>query len=121
MLFVYAKELEAVNQNNQYSKGTNLIFLDGFIYKEPVHRMTPLRREITDILVAVSRKSKRIDYFPCICWGKNAQMAAGFYIGTHVRLWGRIQSREYEKRIGEEVELRTTYEVSVSKIEEVNG
>ncbi len=47
-------------------------------------------------------------------------MAAMFYIGTHIRLWGRIQSREYEKRIGEEVELRTTYEVSVSKIEEVN-
>lgn len=67
MLFVYATELEAVNNNDQDSKGTNEIFLDGFIYKKPVYRITPLGRNITDILVAVSRMSKRIDYFPCIC------------------------------------------------------
>jgi hypothetical protein len=39
-------------------------------------------------------------------------------VGTHVQIWGRIQSREYVKKINEaQVEQRVAYEVSVSKIE----
>ncbi len=78
-LFVHATELEAVNQDNKVCKGRNEIFLDGFICKEPVYRVTPLRREITDILVGVSRASKKIDYIPCICWGRCAQIAADYH------------------------------------------
>ena len=38
----------------------------------------------------------------------------------HVLIWGRIQSREYMKRISEnETEKRIAYEVSVSKLEYV--
>lgn len=58
------------------------------------------------------------DYIPCICWGRNARYASGFEVGEHVQLLGRIQSREYVKRISDtETEKRVAYEVSVSKLE----
>ena len=92
--------------------------LDGYICKDPIYRKTPLGREIADLLVAVNRSYGKSDYIPCICWGRNARFAARFEVGVHVQIWGRIQSREYVKRLNEdEVEKRTAYEVSVSKIE----
>ena len=39
-------------------------------------------------------------------------------MGGHTQIWGRIQSREYMKKIDEtESERRIAYEVSVSKLE----
>ena len=96
----------------------NHIFLDGYVCKKPVYRKTPLGREIADVLLAVNRPYGKSDYIPCICWGRNARYADQFEVGTHVQIWGRIQSREYQKKIGEdEYEKRTAYEVSVSKLE----
>ena len=96
----------------------NQIFLDGYICKPPVYRKTPLGREIADLLLAVNRPYGKSDYIPCICWGRNARYASAFEVGGHVLLWGRIQSREYIKKLGEnETEKRTAYEVSVSKLE----
>ena len=97
---------------------SNQIFLDGYICKNPVYRKTPLGREIADLLIAVNRSYGKSDYIPCICWGRNARFASGFEIGAHVEIYGRIQSREYIKKIGEEeTEKRMAYEVSVSKID----
>ena len=97
---------------------TNQIFLDGYICKAPVYRKTPLGREIADLLIAVNRPYGKSDYIPCICWGRNARFASGFEVGGHAQIWGRIQSREYVKKIDEtESEKRIAYEVSVSKLE----
>ena len=97
---------------------TNQIFLDGYICKAPVYRKTPLGREIADILLAVNRPYGKSDYIPCICWGRNARYASGFEVGEHVQILGRIQSRDYVKKISEtETQTRTAYEVSVSKLE----
>ena len=86
--------------------------------KRPVYRKTPLGREIADLLLAVNRPYGKSDYIPCICWGRNARYASGFEVGEHVQLLGRIQSREYVKRISDtETEKRVAYEVSVSKLE----
>ena len=115
VLTVFARELKEVDGD---TKDPNNIFLDGYICKEAVYRKTPLGREIADLLVAVNRSYGKSDYIPCICWGRNARFASTFEVGTHVQIWGRIQSREYVKKISEtEVEQRTAYEVSVSKIE----
>ena len=96
----------------------NSIFLDGYICKPPVYRKTPLGREIADLLLAVNRPYGKSDYIPCICWGRNARYASAFTVGGHVLIWGRIQSREYVKKLSEtETETRTAYEVSVSKLE----
>jgi single-stranded DNA-binding protein len=117
VLSVFVREIEFIEEETEEMK-SNQILLDGYICKDPIYRKTPLGREIADLLVAVNRSYGKSDYIPCICWGGNARFAARFEVGVHVQIWGRIQSREYVKRLNEdEVEKRTAYEVSVSKIE----
>ena len=117
VLSVFVREIEFIEEETEEMK-SDQILLDGYICKDPIYRKTPLGREIADLLVAVNRSYGKSDYIPCICWGRNARFAARFEVGVHVQIWGRIQSREYVKRLNEdEVEKRTAYEVSVSKIE----
>ena len=119
VLSVFARELSLVQEVDEDVK-SNQIFLDGYICKEPIYRKTPLGREIADLLIAVNRSYGKSDYIPCICWGRNARFASTFEVGTHVQIQGRIQSREYVKKINElETEKRIAYEVSVSKIEQM--
>ena len=112
--------LKEIEENEMVKKDmiTNEVVLIGYICKKPIYRQTPFGREIADILLAVNRAYNKSDYIPTIAWGRNARFAARFEVGVHVQIWGRIQSREYVKRLNEdEVEKRTAYEVSVSKIE----
>ena len=116
ILSVFVRDLEFLDSMEDVKP--NQIQLDGFICKQPVYRMTPLGREICDILLAVNRSYGKSDYIPCICWGRNARFAGSLEIGARIELVGRIQSREYQKRISEfEVVKRTAYEVSVNKLE----
>ena len=117
VLSVFVREITFMEEEPDGTK-TNSIWLDGYICKEPIYRKTPLGREIADLLLAVNRPYGKSDYIPCICWGRNARYASGFEVGEHVQLLGRIQSREYVKRISDtETEKRVAYEVSVSKLE----
>ena len=117
VLSVFAREIEFVDCVEESSR-TNQIFLDGYICKEPIYRKTPLGREIADLLLAVNRPYGKSDYIPCICWGRNARYANNFKVGERCAIWGRIQSREYMKKLDEEhVEKRIAFEVSVSKLE----
>lgn len=117
VLSVFVREVSFVEEEPDGAK-TNSILLDGYICKEPIYRKTPLGREIADLLLAVNRPYGKSDYIPCICWGRNARYASGFEVGEHVQVLGRIQSREYVKKLSEtEAEKRTAYEVSVSKLE----
>ena len=117
ILSVFVREFAFVGEEGTLTK-PNSIYLDGYICKPPVYRMTPLGREIADLLMAVNRPYGKSDYLPCICWGRNARFAGKFEVGTHIHLWGRIQSRTYQKRLDNDVvEKRTAYEISVSKIE----
>ncbi|MCI5621859.1 MAG: single-stranded DNA-binding protein [Lachnospiraceae bacterium] len=118
VLSVFVRELEFIEGDDPEELKSNEIFLDGYICKTPIYRKTPLGREIADLLIAVNRSYGKSDYIPCICWGRNARFSSGFEVGTHVQIVGRIQSREYVKKISEEeVEKRIAYEVSVSKID----
>ncbi|MBO4981913.1 MAG: single-stranded DNA-binding protein [Lachnospiraceae bacterium] len=120
VLSVFAREVEFVEELEESAR-TNQIFLDGYICKEPIYRKTPLGREIADLLLAVNRPYGKSDYIPCICWGRNARYANNFKVGERCAVWGRIQSREYMKKLDEEhVEKRVAFEVSVSKLELVN-
>lgn len=117
ILSVFAREIELVDEIEQGAK-SNQIYLDGYICKKPIYRETPLGREIADVLIAVNRPYGKSDYIPCICWGRNARFASGLEVGTRCYVQGRIQSREYNKKISEtEVEKRTAYEVSINKLE----
>ena len=118
VLSVFAREAVLASQEDEDEQNPNHIFLDGYVCKHPVYRKTPLGREIADVLLAVNRPYGKSDYIPCICWGRNARFADKFEVGSDIQIWGRIQSREYQKKIAEDLyEKRVAYEVSVSKLE----
>ena len=104
-----------------YEEDENNVELDGFICKEPVYRETPFGRQITDLIVASNReRNYKSDYIPCIAWGRNAIRTSEFNVGTRVKVSGRLQSREYNKKIDDETyEERTAYELSASMIDVV--
>lgn len=113
MLTVFVREIMDVAP----AKNPNSIVLSGYICKPPVYRTTPFNREIADLLVAVNRAYNKSDYIPCIAWGRNARFVQNLKVGDRVALSGRIQSREYQKRLSEtDVVTMTAYEVSVSKL-----
>lgn len=113
MLTVFVRELTKLDT----TKNPNIITLKGFLCKEPVFRTTPFKREISDILLAVNRAYNKSDYIPCIAWGRNARFVKNLPVGTKLEIEGRIQSREYQKKISdEEVLNKTAYEISISKI-----
>ena len=119
-LSVFVREIYFMKEFTDYTK-TNQIFLDGYICKAPVYRETPLGREIVDLLLAVNRPYGKSDYIPCIVWGRNARFASGLEVGTRVRVWGRVQSREYTKKLSEtECEKRVAYEVSANRFEVIS-
>lgn len=115
LLFVFAREVKFMGKD---ALPVNQILLDGFTCKRPVYRTTPNGREIADVLLAVNRSYGTSDYIPCICWGRDAKYMGGCETGTHIILQGRIQSREYMKKIGDKVEKRIAYEVSAYWLED---
>jgi len=121
VLTVFAREINFVEDENKI-RNSNQIYLNGYICKRPIYRTTPFGREITDILLAVNRPYNKSDYIPCISWGRNARYSEGLTVGDNIKVWGRIQSREYQKKLESgEVITKVAYEVSVSKMEVANG
>lgn len=113
LLTVFIREL----LDETPEKNPNSILLGGYICKPPVYRTTPFNREIADVLIAVNRAYNKSDYIPCIAWGRNARFVRGLCVGDKIAVSGRIQSREYQKKISEtEIKTMTAYEVSVSKL-----
>lgn len=114
LLSVFVKEIcEWDEQAN-----SNVCMLDGYICKPVIYRITPFSREICDVHLAVNRNFNKSDYIPCIAWGENAQLVSRCGVPTRIKIIGRIQSREYLKRIDGEIEpiTKVAYEVSISKI-----
>ena len=117
ILTVFARNIEPCIER---SKNQNEIILDGYICKEPVYRTTPFGREIADVLLAVNRAYNKSDYIPTIAWGRNSRFCQTLNVGDNIRVWGRLQSREYQKKVSEtDVIKKVAYEVSISKMEKV--
>ncbi len=117
VLTIFARELFVLTDGIIY-KNPNQILLSGFICKKPNYRTTPFGREIADILLAVNRPYSKSDYIPCIAWGRNARYAQTLEVGESLKVWGRIQSRQYEKKLEDGTSIiRMAYEISVSKME----
>lgn len=116
VLRVFARELD-----DGICDTPNRIELEGYVCKPPVYRVTPFKREICDMLLAVNRAYNKSDYIPAIAWGRNAKYAGEFAVGDKVAVTGRIQSRTYEKVLPDgSTEERVAYEVSVSGLERVD-
>ncbi len=117
LLTVFARDIIFLEDEKKI-KNPNQIYLNGFICKRPIYRTTPFGREITDILLAVNRPYNKSDYIPCIAWGRNARFSEKLTVGDNIKVWGRIQSRTYQKKLESgEVINKIAYEVSVSKME----
>lgn len=113
MLTVFVREL----LDESPLRNPNSIVLSGYVCKPPVYRTTPFNREIADILIAVNRSYNKSDYIPCIAWGRNARFAKNIAVGEKIAISGRIQSREYQKRVtDDQTKMLTAYEVSISKL-----
>ena len=113
MLTVFIREL----LDELPDKNPNSILLSGYICKPPIYRTTPFNREIADLLVAVNRAYNKSDYIPCIAWGRNARFVKNLSVGDRIAISGRIQSREYQKKLNDtDMRVMTAYEVSVSKL-----
>ena len=119
ILTVFARNIQSCIEK---SKNPNQIYLDGFICKPPVYRTTPFGREISDMLVAVNRAYNKSDYIPTIAWGRNSRFCQNLDVGDNIKVWGRLQSREYQKKVSEdEVMKKMAYEVSISKMEKAEA
>lgn len=124
VLTIFAREIYSPNEEEleEALRKPNEIYLDGYICKKPIYRVTPFGREITDLLVAVNRAYNKSDYIPCIAWGRNARFCEKLVVGDHIKAWGRIQSREYQKKLPSgDVDTKIAYEVSMTKLEFVEN
>ena len=127
ILTVFAKDIVEIDDEPQEESDeknntvTNEVILSGYICKKPIYRQTPFDREIADLLLAVNRAYNKSDYIPCIAWGRNARFCQNIEVGTEVKIVGRVQSRQYEKKFEDGTsEVRVAYEVSVSSMEIVD-
>jgi single-stranded DNA-binding protein len=117
MLTVFVRDFCEPDDDNP-----NVVTLAGYICKPPIYRTTPFNREICDMLIAVNRAYNKSDYIPCIAWGRNARFVKNMEVGHKMKVSGRIQSREYIKKLSDtESETRVAYELSINKIELDDG
>ena len=123
VLTVFAKNVELLEDQESEVEArkdfvSNEVTLIGYICKKPIYRQTPFGREIADILLAVNRAYSKSDYIPCIAWGRTARFCENMEVGTEVKVIGRVQSRQYEKKYEDgTVENKVAYEVSVGSLE----
>ena len=124
ILTVFAKDIaelpinEDENEMTKKDTITNEVVLIGYICKKPIYRQTPFGREIADLLLAVNRAYNKSDYIPSIAWGRNARFCQNLEVGTRVKIVGRVQSRNYEKKLEDgTIETRVAYEVSIGSLE----
>lgn len=138
ILTVFAKDIKKVEEDsnvynedvnegsvNEFAKKdmiTNEVLLIGYICKKPIYRQTPFGREIADLLLAVNRAYNKSDYIPSIAWGRTARFCQNLEVGTEVKIVGRIQSRDYEKKLENgEVVKKVAYEVSIGSLEVIKN
>ncbi len=129
ILTVFAKDIQELEEIPEQEESeivkkeetTNEVVLIGFVCKKPIYRQTPFGREIADLLLAVNRAYNKSDYIPTIAWGRNARFCQNLEVGAQVKIIGRVQSREYEKKYEDGTsEIKVAYEVSISSLELIN-
>ncbi|MCC8357564.1 MAG: single-stranded DNA-binding protein [Oscillospiraceae bacterium] len=112
VLTILAREIRP--ESDSYDE--NHISLLGTVCKAPTLRVTPMGREICDVILAVGRRYHRSDYIPVIAWGQQARQTALVPVGTQLSVQGRLQSRPYTKVIDGQIYQRVAYEVSAADI-----
>lgn len=84
----------------------NNITVSGRLAKELELRYTTSGKAVANFMIAVDRKFARdeTDFFNVVMWGKSAENFANFTAkGSPVAIEGRLQSRSYQNKQGEQV------------------
>ena len=117
MITVCAKKIAHEKDSKDAS---NEIYLEVYVCKSPIYRITPFKREICDLLIACNRSYGKSDYIPAIAWGKNAIISKEFTQSNKISLNGRVQSRTYKKTLDNNEQItKTAYEVSITTVEKI--
>ncbi len=116
VVFVLAEYVGVVSERVEQQNG---VYLEGVVARKPIHRTTPLGKKITEVVVKVPSAFTEgyFSFIPTICWKEYAEWAATCQEGARVALEGRLQSREYKKRLDGVEAVLTAYEVSAQYIE----
>lgn len=116
VVFVLAEYVGVVSEQVEQQNG---VYLEGIVARKPIHRTTPKGRKITEVTVKVPSAFTEgyFSFIPTICWGSDAEAAAEYQEGARVALEGRLQSRDYTKRMDGIDAVLTAYEVSAQHIE----
>ncbi len=113
VLYVFADELTLTD----IEEDVNEVELIGFICKDVRYRETPRGKQITDVLLAVNRRTRKTDYIPAIVWGRLARFISMQEVGVCMNIKGRLQSREYTKTCEDGTLTNgVVYEVSANQI-----
>ena len=115
LIFVFATAIVA-----EEGEPMNDVVLCGPLCRNPIHRRTPLGRDICDVMLAVPRAYRRADYLPCILWGRTAHEVSSCHTSDLVRVVGRLQSRAYIKQTEQGAQERMAYEVSALTAEVID-
>ena len=116
-LYIFADEIR------QEAATLNSVDLIGYVGKDVVIRETPRGKKLAELMLTVVRVYNDIgisksDFIPCIAFMQTAKASEKFNKGDLVKVHGRIQSRDYEKSVGEGIkEQHTVYEVVINRIE----
>lgn len=117
-IFIFA---EVIAVNEPPAEQQNEVKICGRICKIPRTRETYAKKgkpnTVTSMIVAVNVASGA-HFIPCVCFGKISKVAAGLPVGTCVEITGRMQSREFKKRVkGNDVPfLCVAHEVSITRL-----
>ena len=117
VLYLFATEIIILDEEHIPVLDRNRVLYNGYLCRHPYFRVTPLGREVSDMLIAVHRNYEKSDYIPVIAWGRNARRVSDYDTGTRLIVEGRMQSRNYNKKQedGSLMEM-TAYEVSAGVI-----
>lgn len=107
-VYVVAESMEPVRGQAHM----NRCELSGEICSRVNYRVTPKGRVVSNVTMAAT-KDDRYCFVPIIFWGKNAAQSIEYRKHDFLTVEGRLQSRDYIKNGIK----KTTYEVSVSKVE----
>ena len=94
--------------------------LDGHICKRGDLRKTQSGKDVIDFIIANNLKSETQSlncYIPCVAWGKLAKQINKMNIGDYINIVGKLQSREYKKKLSnDDFDIRIAHEVNIKEI-----
>lgn len=103
----------------------NVIAIMGRLAADPQIRQTTTGKCVTGFTLAVDRGRKdangqyQTDWVPCVAWGNQAEFICKYFQkGSMIALEGRLQSRQYQTKEGQN---RTAIEVVVNSVNFCGG